>query len=507
MVVGGDFNTPHQAWGCSRDTAKGRDLMHEATEQGYILITDHKQPTRTAPTSTQRDSTPDPIFVKNVGEVTWRNTREDLGSDHYILEIELKNEGGRTIEHKWTDWDAFRLQIRNGPGQTDIEDIEAWTTELRKGIQEATKNIATNKSVPCVDSRLAHLIDARKSIKEPWKKQRWNRKLRKKVTELNRSIEKHSALLCRQQWDEVCNRIDGSLHQNKAWSLIRHLLDETKTKSYQQNRMAQVMHEAKKSLGKEELIQKLKTKYMPQAETEKHPGYAGAPNEKLDREITTPEVTQAIRQLNSRSAAGPDGVSNKALRNLDDSSIEALTKYYNKCWQSVSRLNMGERSNKYIEDFLTGRKIELRVGEIEIPEQDANGVGTPQGSVISPLFFNIVMIRVAKAVAEVKGVRHTVYADDITLWTAGGTDAGIERRIQKAITAIENSLERTGLQCSPAKSELLTYTPRKPGKQPLPPRECDRLEIITKTGQWIPEVQEIRVLGMFINGKATRKTS
>lgn len=247
----------------------------------------------------------------------------------------LKNEGGCTIEHKWTDWDAFRLHRRNGPGQTDIEDIAAWTTELRKGIQEATKKIETNESVACVDSRLAHLIEAKKSIKERWKKQRWNRKLRKKVTELNRSIQKHSALLCRQQWDEVCNRIDGSLHQSKAWSLIRHLLDETKTKSYQQNRMAQVMHEAEKSLGKEELIKKLKTQYMPQTETEKHPGYdAGAPNEKLDREITTPEVTQAIRELNSRSAAGPDGISNKALRNLDDSLIEALTKYY-KCWQSA----------------------------------------------------------------------------------------------------------------------------------------------------------------------------
>lgn len=63
MVVGGDFNAPHQVWGYRRDTAKGRDLLHEATEQGYTLITDHKQATRTAPTSTQRDSTPDLTFV------------------------------------------------------------------------------------------------------------------------------------------------------------------------------------------------------------------------------------------------------------------------------------------------------------------------------------------------------------------------------------------------------------------------------------------------------------
>lgn len=121
----------------------------------HVPQTAHKK----RPHVDQWDSTPDLTFVKNVGEVTWRNTGEDLGSDQYILETELKNEGGRKIEHKWTDWDAFRLQRRNDPGQTDIEDIETWTTELRKGIQ-------TNESVACVDNRLAHVIEARKSIKE-----------------------------------------------------------------------------------------------------------------------------------------------------------------------------------------------------------------------------------------------------------------------------------------------------------------------------------------------------
>lgn len=329
MVVGGDFNAPHQAWGYSRDTAKGRDLMREATEQGYTLITDHKQPTRTAPTSTQRDSTPDLTFVKNVYRGIHVAQHRGRPGERPL------HTGDRAEERRGTQ---NRTQMDRLGRLPSAEKKRPGTDGHRRhrSLDDRAKegDTATNESVPCVDSRLAHLIDARKSIKERWKKQRWNRKLRKKVTELNRSIEKHSALLCRQQWDKVCNRIDGSLQQSKAWSLIRHLLDETKTKSYQQNRMAQVMHEAEKSLGKEELIKKLKTKYMPQTETEKHPGYAGAPNEKLDREITTRELTQAIRELNSRSAAGPDGISNKALRNLDDSSIEVLTKYYNKCWQS-----------------------------------------------------------------------------------------------------------------------------------------------------------------------------
>lgn len=127
--------------------------------------------------------------------------------------------------------------------------------------------------------------------------------------------------------------MDGTLHQCMAWSLMRHLLDETKTNSYQQNHRAQVMHEAEKSLGKEKLTKKLKTKYIPQTDTERHPRYTGAPNEKLYQDITTPQVAQATRKLNKRSTAGPDGILNKTLKNLHDSSIEALTKYY-KCSQS-----------------------------------------------------------------------------------------------------------------------------------------------------------------------------
>ncbi|XP_077550698.1 uncharacterized protein LOC144163909 [Haemaphysalis longicornis] len=111
----------------------------------------------------------------------------------------------------------------------------------------------------------------------------------------------------------------------------------------------------------------------------------------------------------------------------------------------VSRLNVGERSYEYIKDFLSGRKIELHAGEIDLPEQDVGSVGTPQVSVISPLLFNIVIIRVVEVMSSIEGILHIIYADDITLWTAGGTHACIERRLQNAISAIEDPLYGTGL--------------------------------------------------------------
>ncbi|XP_077548449.1 uncharacterized protein LOC144161702 [Haemaphysalis longicornis] len=564
----------------AKDTAKGKDLMYDATEQGYTLIANPKKPTRTGLTSLQRDPTRDLTFVKNGGDVTWRNTGKDLGSDHYILQVELIGRGGHEIEHKWTDWDTFRKQRRDGPAAQNIADIEEWTAGIKEEVRRTTKKIETRENVACVDSKLAHLLEVKKSIKERWKKQRWNRKLLKLMAELNRAIAKHCTLLCRQQWDEVCSRIDGSLHQGRAWYLIRNLLAESTTKSSQQNRMARVMHEAEKSLGRDELIKRLSDKYLLDTKTEQHPEYAGAPNDKLDRYIATAEVATALRELNTRSAAGPDGVSNKLdaeepgrpvdrgvdavlqpglakrqaaepmeegedgadpetgkppnIKNLRPilltSCVEKVLEHvlamkiiknetkdskvilgldlqsgfdrvkHSAILAQASRLNMAKKSYDCTRDSLSYRKIALHAGQ-KLQERGVGSVGTPQRSVISPLLFNVVMLRVAEAVSSVKGVRYTIYAGDLTLGTTGGRDAGIERRLQRAI---EERLGGTGLQCSPSKSELLVYSPRKAGWQPPPSRECDRLELITKTSQRMPEVSEIRVLAMLISSNGSK---
>ncbi|XP_065311746.1 uncharacterized protein [Dermacentor albipictus] len=61
------------------------------------------------------------------------------------------------------------------------------------------------------------------------------------------------------------------------------------------------------------------------------------------------------------------------------------------------------------------------------------------------------MIGVVKRLSRVEGVRHTIYADDITLWVQGGSDGHIESTLQEAVDAIEDQLNGSGLICSPSK--------------------------------------------------------
>lgn len=192
----------------------------------------------------------------------------------------------------------------------------------------------TEDTIQRMDPRLAHMIEARQALQKRWKRQRHNRNLRKRVAELNRSIEKYSRQLCAQQWNAICNEADGQLHAGRTWKLLRHLMDESKSKDYQQHRLSQIVYATTKQLGEEEMCKRLNERYLPSTPSETHIDYQGPPNPLLDKDIEEWEVRKAAQDLNCKSAAGPDQITNKALRNLNDEAITALTTYYNKCWRA-----------------------------------------------------------------------------------------------------------------------------------------------------------------------------
>ncbi|XP_077560733.1 uncharacterized protein LOC144175532 [Haemaphysalis longicornis] len=334
LLIGGDFNAPDPAWGYTHSGIKGRHLAQDAQDLDLTLITDPAYPTRTG-NSVSKDTTPDLTFVKNLGSqsANWRNTGTDLGSDHMIIEIEVPLPGKHQEEKRkvrWTDWNDFR-KIRDSRGDEEITDIESWCRGLNYSVAAATKEIETDLEVSRMDSRLAHMIEAKNALLARWKRQRLNRRLRKKIAELNRAIEEHCKELCHQQWHELCNTVDGQMQNGKAWNILRHLLDESKTKSPQRDRLAMLLHKATTDQGEDAIKKRLMDKYLPQANTTLHGPYTGAVNEDLDRDISIEEVRTALHDLNSKSAPGPDRITNRALRNLDDRSIQALAGYYNQC--------------------------------------------------------------------------------------------------------------------------------------------------------------------------------
>lgn len=231
IIVAGNFNSSHRELGYPRTTAKGRSLLDEAEEAEFELLSDPQQPSRSG-TSATRDTTPDLAFVHLPDDrpVSWRNTGLNLGSDHYIIEVELplrvRSKQAPTRKPKLTDWNAFRRQ-EIAP---TIEDLEKWTRSLVDAAARVSTEVETDESIPSMDPRLAHLIEARQSLQRRWKRMRHSRTLRKRIAHLGREIEKYSRQLCAQQWHAICNEADGKLHASRTWKLLRHLRDETQSK-------------------------------------------------------------------------------------------------------------------------------------------------------------------------------------------------------------------------------------------------------------------------------------
>lgn len=98
--------------------------------------------------------------------------------------------GTNTRKHTWIDGKAFRdIRSQNNEKGSEIEDNKSRTTEVtkavRNSIEEKEMAIENNR----MDSRVAHLIEAKKTILNELKTQRQNCKLRKKDVELNRAVE------------------------------------------------------------------------------------------------------------------------------------------------------------------------------------------------------------------------------------------------------------------------------------------------------------------------------
>lgn len=153
------------------------------------------------------------------------------------------------------------------------------------------------------------------------------------MTSLEKEIAAHATELVRNQWDNICDQLQGNLGMKKKWQLLKHLIDPNLSKIEQKNRLTQVIH---KYPGSDtEILNKVRDTYLsPSPTSPKLPNYTGLQNSDMDRDISETEVRAAIAKLRTNSAPGPDGVTNKALRNLDDKSIASLTRYMNECWRS-----------------------------------------------------------------------------------------------------------------------------------------------------------------------------
>nr|XP_054919234.1 uncharacterized protein LOC129380950 [Dermacentor andersoni] len=166
---------------------------------------------------------------------------------------------------------------------------------------------------------------------------------------------------------------------------------------------------------------------------------------------------------------------------------------------NLSQINVGTPTYNYIANFLHHRTAELPVGDLCSDKVTMGTRGTPEGAILSPFLFNITMRGLPTLLDTIPHIKHSIYADDITLWTNSGSDGEIQDSLQQAIDTVHTYVQAYGLVCSPTKSELLVIRERRV-RRPVPdPQKLITLHIATHP---IHPVQTIHVLGMLMQNNS-----
>lgn len=118
-----------------------------------------------------------------------------------------------------------------------------------------------------------------------------------------------------------------------------------------------------------------------------------------------------------------------------------------------------KKAQVWVRNFLHNRPIQLSSTLPGwTPNTYYNDKGVPQGSILGPVLFNIVMAKLAKTLEQETSARFAIYADDITIWTEGrdySSTSDMLVELQAAVNSLEACIPKLGLELAPEKTELL----------------------------------------------------
>ena len=148
----------------------------------------------------------------------------------------------------------------------------------------------------------------------------------------------------------------------------------------------------------------------------------------------------------------------------------------------------------WIHNFLNGRKIQVRVGDHTSDIHDLEN-GCPQGSVLSPILFNVIINTLDDALGDVPNISLSQFADDSAIWTKHSSPKFALKKIQSALDTIEIWSKLWGFRISTLKTKAIIFTKRK--------INIGSLQKLTLFGSNIEFSDQITFLGMILDKKLT----
>ena len=116
----------------------------------------------------------------------------------------------------------------------------------------------------------------------------------------------------------------------------------------------------------------------------------------------------------------------------------------------------GLRGNlpSFITNFLHSRIFRVRVGDI-FSDPFVQSMGVPQGSILSPLLFNLKVNSIVSNI--VPNVDCSLFVDDFTIYTSSSCFHTVEQRLQSCLNNLVNWSNENGFKFSKDKTVLMHF--------------------------------------------------
>lgn len=157
--------------------------------------------------------------------------------------------------------------------------------------------------------------------------------------------------------------------------------------------------------------------------------------------------------------------------------------------QALTR-NIDSSTIGWIINMLKRRRIIASIGEVSIAIAPTRGC--PQGGVLSPLLWLLVMDHLLATLRDSR-LSTIAYADDLVLMVKGKFESTIFERMQYALGLVNKWCGETGLRVNPSKITCTLFTNRR--KIPCPP--------ITLNGVILKMTSEVKYLGIIFDQRLT----
>eukprot|EP00916_Digyalum_oweni_P019426 GHVL01032319.1.p1 GENE.GHVL01032319.1~~GHVL01032319.1.p1 ORF type:complete len:920 (-),score=34.35 GHVL01032319.1:223-2982(-) len=173
-----------------------------------------------------------------------------------------------------------------------------------------------------------------------------------------------------------------------------------------------------------------------------------------------------------------------------------LEKAYDTTWKhgilaDLHEMGFRGRLPVFVEGFLSNRLFTVRVGP-NLSEFCQQEMGVPQGSILSPMLFNIKINNIVKAV--LKGSESSLFVDDFALCVRGKSLHRVERQLQLCIDKVQKWVTENGFKFSTSKTVCMHLCKQR-GAMPEPS--------LVLNGNPVKVVEEFKFLGLTFDRRLT----